>query len=134
MVPMNAALQDIGHRSIGSGRAVALQSFFENSAMLVAVGGYTASVGAGAGPVNSILVVGILVLIATALVSWRLPPIRCRSIEPWRGIAAHCAVKRNCRGDARRRTGESVASSSCGRADVRPHDARKADQTRSAAA
>jgi MFS transporter, LPLT family, lysophospholipid transporter len=74
MVPMNAALQDIGHRSIGSGRAVALQSFFENSAMLVAVGGYTASVGAGAGPVNSIFVVGILVLIATALVSWRLPP------------------------------------------------------------
>ena len=75
MVPMNAALQDIGHRSIGSGRAVALQSFFENSAMLVGRRRiYTASVGAGAGPVNSILVVGILVLIATALVSWRLPP------------------------------------------------------------
>ncbi len=74
MVPMNAALQDIGHRSIGSGRAVALQSFFENSAMVLAVGAYTASVGAGAGPVHSIMVVGVLVLIATTLVSWRLPP------------------------------------------------------------
>jgi LPLT family lysophospholipid transporter-like MFS transporter len=74
MVPMNAALQQIGHKTIGSGRAVALQSFFENSAMVVAVGLYTASVGAGAGPVRSILVVGVLVLVATTIVSWRLPP------------------------------------------------------------
>jgi MFS transporter, LPLT family, lysophospholipid transporter len=74
MVPMNAALQEIGHKSIGSGRAVALQSFFENLAMLAAVGAYTASVGLGAGPVRSITVVAVLVLIATALVSWRLPP------------------------------------------------------------
>ena len=50
LVPINAALQDIGHRTIGSGRAVALQSFFENSAMLTGVGIYTASVGLGASP------------------------------------------------------------------------------------
>jgi LPLT family lysophospholipid transporter-like MFS transporter len=74
LVPINAALQNIGHRSIGSGRAVALQSFFENSAMLTSVGIYTAAVGAGAQPVVSIVVVGVLVLIATTLVSWRLPP------------------------------------------------------------
>jgi len=74
LVPINAALQNIGHRTIGSGRAVALQSFFENSAMLTSVAIYTAAVGAGAGPVHSILVVGVLVLIATTLVSWRLPP------------------------------------------------------------
>jgi LPLT family lysophospholipid transporter-like MFS transporter len=74
LVPINAALQNIGHRTIGSGRAVALQSFFENSAMLTGVAVYTAAVGAGARPVASILVVGILVLIATTLVSWRLPP------------------------------------------------------------
>jgi LPLT family lysophospholipid transporter-like MFS transporter len=74
LVPINAALQDIGHRTIGSGRAVALQSFFENSAMLTGVGIYTASVGLGAQPVRSIVVVGVLVLIATTLVSWRLPP------------------------------------------------------------
>jgi len=74
LVPINAALQDIGHRSIGSGRAVALQSFFENVAMLAAVGIYTASVGAGAEAVPSIVVVGVLVLIAAFLVSWHLPP------------------------------------------------------------
>ncbi len=74
LVPINAALQNIGHRTIGSGRAVALQSFFENSAMLISVGLYTVAVGAGAEPVRSIVVVGVLVLIATTLVSWRLPP------------------------------------------------------------
>jgi LPLT family lysophospholipid transporter-like MFS transporter len=74
LVPINAALQNIGHRTIGSGRAVALQSFFENASMLTAVGIYTAAVGAGAQPVRSIVVVGVLVLIATTLVSWRLPP------------------------------------------------------------
>jgi LPLT family lysophospholipid transporter-like MFS transporter len=74
LVPINAALQNIGHRTIGSGRAVALQSFFENSAMLTSVGIYTAAVSAGAEPVRSIVVVGILVLIATTIVSWRLPP------------------------------------------------------------
>ena len=74
LVPINAALQNIGHRTIGSGRAVALQSFFENSAMLTSVGIYTAAVGSGARPVGSILVVGVLVLIATTVVSWHLPP------------------------------------------------------------
>jgi MFS transporter, LPLT family, lysophospholipid transporter len=74
LVPINAALQDIGHRTIGSGRAVALQSFFENFAMLTGVAVYTASVGLGAQPVASIVVVGVLVLIATTLVSWHLPP------------------------------------------------------------
>jgi len=74
MVPINAALQDLGHRSIGSGRAVALQSFFENFSMLTGVGLYTGSVVLGGVPVTSILVVGALVLVATFLVSWHLPP------------------------------------------------------------
>jgi LPLT family lysophospholipid transporter-like MFS transporter len=74
MVPMNAALQEIGHKSIGSGGAVALQSFFENLAMLVAVGGYTGAAALGAGPVTSILAVGALVLAATFVVSLHLPP------------------------------------------------------------
>jgi len=74
LVPINAALQSIGHKTIGSGRAVALQSFFENSAMLTAVAIYTAAVGAGAAPARSIVVVGVLVLVATTIVSWRLPP------------------------------------------------------------
>jgi LPLT family lysophospholipid transporter-like MFS transporter len=74
LVPINAALQDIGHRTIGSGRAVAVQSFFENVAMLTAVLIYTASAGAGAEVVHSIVDVGVLVLIAAFLVSWHLPP------------------------------------------------------------
>jgi LPLT family lysophospholipid transporter-like MFS transporter len=74
LVPINAQLQDIGHRTIGSGRAVALQSFFENFAMLTGVGIYTASVGLGTQPVAALVVVGVFVLVATTLVSWRLPP------------------------------------------------------------
>ncbi|HUQ52169.1 MAG TPA: lysophospholipid transporter LplT [Gammaproteobacteria bacterium] len=74
LVPINAALQDIGHRTIGSGRAVALQSFFENSAMLTGVGIYTASVGLGTQPVAALVVVGVFVLVATTVVSWHLPP------------------------------------------------------------
>ncbi len=74
MVPMNAALQEIGHKSIGSGGAVALQSFFENLSMLVAVGAYTAAASAGVQPVSAIVAVGVLVLVATFVVSRRLPP------------------------------------------------------------
>lgn len=74
LVPINAALQNIGHRSIGSGRAVALQSFLENFAMLCGVAFYTVSVWLGAPPVPSIVAVGAFVLVATTLVSWRLPP------------------------------------------------------------
>lgn len=74
MVPVNAALQEIGHKTIGSGGAVALQNFFENVAMLVTVGLYTLAAAGGAAPVKSIITVGMLVLIATFLVSWHLPP------------------------------------------------------------
>ncbi len=74
VVPVNAALQEIGHKSIGSGGAVAIQNFFENLAMLIAVGTYTYASAKDAMPVSSMLVLGIIVLIATAIVSWHLPP------------------------------------------------------------
>jgi len=74
VVPVNAALQEIGHKSIGSGGAVAIQQFFENLAMLLSVGIYTLAAAEGAQPVLSILVLGILVLIATFIVSYHLPP------------------------------------------------------------
>jgi MFS transporter, LPLT family, lysophospholipid transporter len=74
VVPVNAALQDIGQRTIGSGGAVALQNFFQNVAMLASVGLYTLAASQGAAPVASVLVVGVLVLIATFVVSWHLPP------------------------------------------------------------
>lgn len=74
VVPINAALQEIGHKSIGAGGAVAVQNFFENISMLVASGLYAMAAAMGATPVPTILVLGGLVLFATFLVSWNLPP------------------------------------------------------------
>jgi len=73
VVPINAALQEIGHKSIGSGGAVAIQNFFENLAMLVASGLYAVVAGEGVDPVETMMWLGFLVIVATALVSWRLP-------------------------------------------------------------
>jgi LPLT family lysophospholipid transporter-like MFS transporter len=74
VVPVNAALQEIGHKTIGSGGAVAIQHFFENLAMLVTVGVYTYASAHGARPVISMLVLGVVVIIATVIVAWHLPP------------------------------------------------------------
>jgi LPLT family lysophospholipid transporter-like MFS transporter len=74
VVPINAALQEIGHKSIGSGGAVGIQNFFENLAMLIASGIYAYAAGVGAGPVGTMFVLGALVIVATVIVSWRLPP------------------------------------------------------------
>jgi LPLT family lysophospholipid transporter-like MFS transporter len=73
VVPINAALQELGHETIGAGGAVAIQNFFENLGMLAAVGVYTWTTGIGGQPVPSILTLGAAVLIATLVVSWRLP-------------------------------------------------------------
>jgi len=93
IVPINAALQELGQESIGSGSAVALQGFFQNVAMLIAVGFYTymasiyvddvisteklsasaADLVTGSFTTVTLLVLGIVVLIATFLVSLHLP-------------------------------------------------------------
>ncbi len=73
VVPINAALQEIGHKTIGSGGAVAIQNFFENLAMLLASGLYALVAGAGVGPVVTMVCLGGIVIIATVLVSWHLP-------------------------------------------------------------
>jgi LPLT family lysophospholipid transporter-like MFS transporter len=72
VVPVNAALQEIGHVTIGSGGAVAIQNFFENAAMLLAVGLYTVAASQGVHPLPTIMMLGGLVLCATFLVSWHL--------------------------------------------------------------
>lgn len=41
VVPLNALLQEQGHKTIGAGNALAVQNFFENIAMLVFVGAYS---------------------------------------------------------------------------------------------
>lgn len=73
VVPINAALQEIGHRTIGSGGAVAIQNFFENLAMLLASGIYSIVAGLGVDPVATMIGLGVIVVIATVLVSWNLP-------------------------------------------------------------
>ncbi|HFD80737.1 MAG TPA: lysophospholipid transporter LplT [Gammaproteobacteria bacterium] len=74
VVPVNAALQEIGHATIGSGRAVAIQNFLENVAMLGCVGLYTLAAARGAHPVASLVVLGAAILLATIIISRRLPP------------------------------------------------------------
>ncbi|MDP2904663.1 MAG: lysophospholipid transporter LplT [Methylovulum sp.] len=69
IVPINALLQELGKDSIGSGRAVALQGFFNNLAMLTGVGCYTFAASKHADPVISMIVLGFLVIIGTFSVS-----------------------------------------------------------------
>jgi len=73
VVPINAALQEIGHKTIGSGGAVAIQNFFENFTMLIASGLYAVVAGNGIDPVITMAGLGLLVIIATVIVSWQLP-------------------------------------------------------------
>ena len=73
IVPVNAALQEIGQHSIGSGSAVALQGFFQNLAMLLAVGSYTFAAAHNIEPIFAMLILGLLVFCATFLVSLHLP-------------------------------------------------------------
>jgi MFS transporter, LPLT family, lysophospholipid transporter len=47
-VPLNALLQDRGHRSVGAGNAIAIQNLSENTMMLLMVGLYTITDRAGA--------------------------------------------------------------------------------------
>lgn len=74
VVPINAALQDIGHRTIGSGGAVAIQNFFENLAMLTGTALYSVALTLGTDPVIAMMTLSGLIIVATAVVSWRLPP------------------------------------------------------------
>jgi LPLT family lysophospholipid transporter-like MFS transporter len=73
VVPLNAAIQQIGHRTVGSGGAVAVQNFFQNGAILAAMGIYTAAAARGIGSVETIFTLGTLVAALTVLVSVRLP-------------------------------------------------------------
>lgn len=73
VVPINAALQAIGHRGIGAGGAVAIQNFFENLAMLAGTGLYTLLLTGQLDPVAAVLGLGVLVMVATLIVAWHLP-------------------------------------------------------------
>jgi len=73
IVPINAALQEQGQQSIGSGSAVALQGFFQNLAMLLAVGGYTIAAAQQVSPVHALWGLGGMVFMAMFWVSAKLP-------------------------------------------------------------
>jgi LPLT family lysophospholipid transporter-like MFS transporter len=73
IVPINATLQEIGHTSIGSGRAVAIQNFFQNAAMLLTVGLYTGATAVNISLFAIIVTLGVTVIISILLVSIQLP-------------------------------------------------------------
>ncbi len=73
IVPINAALQELGQQSIGSGAAVALQNFFQNVAMLIGVGCYTYASSIDINPVIAMLSLGIFTLCMTIIITYYLP-------------------------------------------------------------
>jgi LPLT family lysophospholipid transporter-like MFS transporter len=79
IVPVNACLQEQGKLTIGSGSAVALQNFFQNLAMLLAVGGYTLAASLQIDPVHAMFALGILVFLIIFLVSLTMPAKQSKS-------------------------------------------------------
>jgi LPLT family lysophospholipid transporter-like MFS transporter len=73
IVPINAALQELGKQTIGSGRAIALQGFFQNIAMLFAVGSYSFAAAQQISPIFAMLCLGGLLLISSFIVTFYLP-------------------------------------------------------------
>ncbi len=76
VVPLNAAVQEVGHESIGSGRAVAAQNFFQNSGIILGMGLYSLSAAEGIRATPTIFFLGGLILVATFTMSRFLPPLK----------------------------------------------------------
>jgi MFS transporter, LPLT family, lysophospholipid transporter len=73
VVPLNAAIQEVGHESIGSGRAVAAQNFFQNTGIILGMGFYSLSAAEGIRATPTIFFLGGLILVATFTMSRFLP-------------------------------------------------------------
>lgn len=67
VVPLNAVLQEAGHRSVGAGNALAVQNLVENLAMLLLVGAYSLTQQAGWSVSLSAQALGMLLLGAMVL-------------------------------------------------------------------
>jgi LPLT family lysophospholipid transporter-like MFS transporter len=67
IVPLNALLQERGHRSVGAGHAIAVQNLAENAAMLLMIGLYTLAARAGMPVVNIAAVFGSALSLAIVL-------------------------------------------------------------------
>ncbi|MBL4850711.1 MAG: lysophospholipid transporter LplT [Gammaproteobacteria bacterium] len=72
IVPINAVLQDIGHKTVGAGGTVAVQNFFANLAMLIASAIYAVVVAIGVAPVTTIAVLGIGIIVAALFIAMQL--------------------------------------------------------------
>ena len=73
IVPINAALQELGKQSIGSGHAIALQGFFQNVAMLLAVGSYSFAASQQVNSIAAMLFLGIALFVSAVIVAFMLP-------------------------------------------------------------
>lgn len=74
VVPLNALLQARGQDSVGTGHAIAVQNFFENTMMLLMIGLYTLLTRAGGDVVSVASLIGLLVLGCVGLIGilrWR---------------------------------------------------------------
>jgi LPLT family lysophospholipid transporter-like MFS transporter len=76
IVPINALLQEQGKQSIGSGSAVSVLNFFQNLAMLLAVGSYTFASYHEVDPVMAMSILGFLVLVAVFFLTLHLADIQ----------------------------------------------------------
>lgn len=79
VVPLNAAIQQIGYQGVGSGRAVAAQNFFQNTCILFSMALYTLAAALGAKPEAAMLTLGGLAYTATFLIGRILPPLEPKS-------------------------------------------------------
>lgn len=69
-IPLNALLQERGKETIGAGRALAVQNFFENLAMLGMAGLYFTATAAGLSATYTVLLFGVFMFTGMALIAW----------------------------------------------------------------
>jgi LPLT family lysophospholipid transporter-like MFS transporter len=62
MAPLNASVQDLGYRTVGSGAAVAVLNVYATGLMLLGVGLYALWEALGGGPTAAIVALGLLML------------------------------------------------------------------------
>jgi LPLT family lysophospholipid transporter-like MFS transporter len=95
-IPLNALLQARGHASVGTGRALAVQNFFENLTMLLMAGLYYAAIKAGLSPRAALVAFGGLVFAGMAMIGWRwlrAPQFEVRIADWNRDRAALSAIR-----------------------------------------
>lgn len=72
-IPLNALLQETGHKSIGAGRALAVQNLMENGMMLGMIGVYYLTVQAGLDVRQTASAFGAVMMLATGWLAWVRP-------------------------------------------------------------